>query len=91
MITPLHHKYTIPCILISKTIINYLSTFTTPSVSDIYYLILKSTLFSPSYLINIYTFKIHACTIYPYLYTIFSSSVSNGVLSHILNMVLPIL
>ena len=42
IITSLHQKYSIPCILISKPIDKYLSIFTTPSISNIYYLILKS-------------------------------------------------
>ena len=79
-ITSLHQKYSIPCILISKPIDKYLSIFTTPSISNIYDLILKSNSSSPSDPINIYTVKSLASTLSPYLHTIFSSSLSNGVL-----------
>ena len=78
-ITSLHQKYSIPCILISKPIDKYLSIFTTPSISNIYDLILKSNSSSPSDPINIYTVKSLASTLSPYLHTIFSSSLSNGV------------
>ena len=48
IITSLHKKYSIPCILISKPIDKYLSIFTTPSISDIYNFILESTSSFPS-------------------------------------------
>ena len=86
IITSLHRKYSIPCILISKPIDKYLSIFTTPSISNIYDLILKSNSSSPSDPINIYTFKSLASTLSPYLHTIFSSSLSNGVLPPLLDM-----
>ena len=80
IITSLHQKYSIPFILISKPIDKYLSIFTTPSIFDIYDLIIKSNSSSPSDPINIYTFKSLASTLSPYLHTIFSSSISNGIL-----------
>ena len=45
-----------------------------------YDLILKSNSSSPSDPINMYTFKSLASTLSPYLHTIFSSTLSNGVL-----------
>ena len=51
-----------------------------------YDLILKSKSSSPYDPINIYTFKSLASTLSPYLHTIFSSSLSNGVLPLLLNM-----
>ena len=66
--------------LISKPIDKYLSIFTTPSISNIYDLILKSNSSSPSDPINIYTFKSLASTLSHYVHTIFSYSLSNGVL-----------
>ena len=80
IITSLHKTYSILCILISKPIDKYLSIFTTPSISNIYDLILKSNSSSPSDPINIYTFKSLPSTLSPYFHTIFSSSLSNGVL-----------
>ena len=80
IITSLNQKYSIPCILISKSIYNYLSTFITPSISDIYDLILKSTFSSPSDIINIYTFKRLPSTLSPCYHTIFSSYLSNRIL-----------